>query len=718
MPSKNLVIVESPAKAKTISKYLGKDYTVLASFGHVRDLPSKEMGVEIDKGFKPKYILSDNKNHKKAIKEIKAAYTKDKTKIYIATDQDREGEAIGWHLLQILKVKDKDIEKTSRIVFHEITKPAILSAINNPVALNIDLVNAQQARRILDRLVGYELSPLLWKKVRYGLSAGRVQSVAVRLIVEKEQEIKAFNIEEYWSIESVFTTIRKDNFQAKLLKHKGKNIKISNEKEAKKIVDTLKKEDYTITKVETKDTKRNPAPPFITSTLQQEASRKLGFNVDRTMRIAQQLYEGMDLGHGTEGLITYMRTDSVNLSKVALEACKKVITDEYGKEYALDKPRFYKGRKGAQEAHEAIRPVNVHYVPKNMKKHLNEEQFKLYQLIWKRTLACQMEQAKLKNTSVDITTGEYIFRATGQQIAFPGFMKLYIEQTDNSEEDTKQNDENILPEINQGESADLKKITPNQHFTKPPARFTEASLVKKLEELGIGRPSTYAPTISTIQTRGYIEKENKQLIPTDTAFVVTHFLIEHFANIVDYPFTANMEDTLDGVAEGKGDWVKSLEDFYTPFHKNIEDKTESVSKSDVIARELGTDPKTKLPVLALLGRFGPYVKLGDQETPKEKVKSASIEAPDTFESVDIKRALEILNSPNQKKDGRELGTDPETKQTIRALVGRFGPYIKLGEEKKAKMVSVIPPFEYDTIDLEGCFAAFAITKGFRSGWWC
>lgn len=603
MAAKNLVIVESPGKIKALSKYLGKDYTVMASMGHVRDLPKSKMGIETEKDFKPQYIVSPDK--KKVIKDLKAKIG-DKTEVWIATDEDREGEAIGWHLVHALKLPHPN--KTKRIVFHEITEPAILEAIQSPRTLDLNKVDAQQARRILDRLVGYELSPLLWKKIKYGLSAGRVQSVAVRLVVEREREIDAFKPEEYWSIEGLFTPEKgKEEFVAKLTKHKGKAIKPGSEAESMAILDALKGADYVITDIEKKTVKRNPAPPFTTSTLQQEAARKLGFSVKKTMTLAQKLYEGVDLKTGHEGLITYMRTDSVNLSATALSQAKKLITDEFGKEFALEKPRYYKGRKGAQEAHEAIRPTLLTRKPEALVAYLEKDALKLYELIWKRTVACQMAEALLDKVGVDIEAEDYTFRATGQTIQFAGFFQVYMEGKDEDEEQ-EDNDENLLPELEKGEHPKLKKIIPNQHFTKPPARYTEASLVKKLESEGIGRPSTYAPTISTIQTRGYIVKEQKALKPTDTGMLVNDFLVEHFPQILDYKFTVRMEDMLDEIEEGKEEWEEEIKDFYGPFHQLVEKKMETVSKEDVTTQE--SDEICELcgrPMVIKFGRFGKFL---------------------------------------------------------------------------------------------------------------
>ena len=609
--SKNLVIVESPAKAKTISKFLGKDYIVKASMGHVRDLPKSTMGIDIENDFEPKYIIPVDK--KKTISELKSCLKSDTT-LWIATDEDREGEAIGWHLLSALKVDNS--RKTHRIVFHEITKSALEEAIKNPRDIDENLVSAQQARRVLDRLVGYELSPLLWKKVRYGLSAGRVQSVAVRLIVEREREIRAFKKEEYWSIEGLFK--KEQEFSAKLHFIDGKKAEIKDEKSADKILKDLDGASYEVSKVEKKQIKRNPAPPFITSTLQQEAARKLKMSVKKAMMIAQQLYEGIDIGsEGALGLITYMRTDSVTLSKQALDQARHVISDVFGKDFVLETPRYYKNRKGAQEAHEAIRPTDLSRKPEALIKYLDKDQLRLYELIWKRTMACQMKEAILNKVSVDIEpkiainnklpTTDYIFRASGQTIEFPGFMRAYVEGYDDPEE-ALEDKEKILPDLNEKDSVDLKKLIPNQHFTEPPPRYTEASLVKKLEAEGIGRPSTYAPTISTIMTRGYVEKEAGALKPTDTGEVVNDVLVEHFADIVDYKFTAKMEDTLDDIAEGKEKWKPVIKNFYKPFHQNIVEKESSIQKSDLIKDETKEIcEKCGKPMEIKLGRYGKFL---------------------------------------------------------------------------------------------------------------
>lgn len=605
--AKNLVIVESPAKAKTISKFLGSGYVVRASMGHVRDLPKSKIGVDVEHDFEPTYSVSAEK--KKVITELKS-YIGPKTVIWVATDEDREGEAIGWHLLEALKHKED--AHVHRIVFHEITKPAIMAAIESPRRIDQNLVDAQQARRVLDRLVGYELSPLLWKKIRYGLSAGRVQSVAVRLIVEREREIRAFKAEEYWSLTAQYEHEGK-KFPALLNRIGDVKAEVHNEAESQKIVSELEGATHTVENVETKEVRRNPAPPFTTSTLQQEAARKCGFSVKKTMVIAQGLYEGVDVFGETMGLITYMRTDAVNLSQQALTQAQEVIQKEFGTEYGLKEPRVYKSKKGAQEAHEAIRPVDLSLTPHAVKEFLDKDQHRLYELIWKRTLACQMKEALLEQVGADITTTKagstlpYVFRATGQTVKFPGFMKVYTEGRDQPEEE-KEDEESMLPELEQGQNLDLKELLPEQHFTKPPARYTEASLVKKLESEGIGRPSTYAPTISTVIDRGYVKKDKKQLMPTDTAEVVNDMLVEHFPDVVDYKFTAKMEEDLDAIAEGQQKWVPIIRGFYEPFHKTIGIKEETLKKSDIV-NETTTEicEKCGKPMVIKLGRFGKFL---------------------------------------------------------------------------------------------------------------
>ncbi|WP_323669413.1 type I DNA topoisomerase [Aliarcobacter butzleri] len=681
---KNLVIVESPAKAKTISKFLGNDFIVMASMGHVRDLPKSSLGFDPNDNFKPKYQVSTDK--KKVITDLKKHISKDTT-IYLAADEDREGEAIAWHLIPALKIEKNPIK---RIVFHEITKDAILKALENPRDVDQNLVDAQQARRILDRAVGYELSPLLWKKVRYGLSAGRVQSVAVRIIVDRENEIRAFVPEEYWKIKADFIN---PELKAELAKENGKTLKISNEKQALEIEASLKQGSYKLVDIEEKESTRNPAAPFTTSTLQQEASRKLGFSVKQTMIIAQQLYEGNvgNIPNHTGGLITYMRTDSLNLSTVATTAAKAVIEEEYGKEYALNKPRVYTTKsKGAQEAHEAIRPVNLALRPSQIKEFVEPAQYRLYSLIWKRTLATQMAQAKIANTTYKIEAGknkEFEFQVKGQRIIFAGFMKAYTEGSDNPEA-ALDSSEKILPNIKEGTILELEKLESEQNFTKPPARYTEASLVKKLESEGIGRPSTYAPTISTIQAREYVSKtEDNKLIPTQTGEIVNSFLVDHFSNIVDLGFTAKIEEEFDEIAEGKIAWEEVMKNFYGGFKKTIDEKESSVSKEDYLqVNELGIDPKSGKPVSARVGRFGPFVQIGTKDD-EEKPKFVAIPDNLNMDTITLEEALFLFNLP------RVVG-NTENGDEIKANIGRFGPYLQV----KTKFYSLKTDDPY-TIDL-------------------
>ncbi len=666
---KNLVIVESPAKARTISKFLGSDYKVMASMGHVRDLPKSKLGFDPENNFEPQYMISRDKT--KVIADLKKQITKD-TVIYLAADEDREGEAIAWHLIPALKIQKNPIK---RIVFHEITKTAILEALENPRDVDQHLVDAQQARRILDRAVGYKLSPLLWKKVRYGLSAGRVQSVAVRIIVDREKEIEAFIPVEFWKIKTEFNT---PQLKAELAKIDAKTAKVNNEAEAKIIEKSCKSGQYILEDIEEKESKRNPAPPFTTSTLQQEASRKAGFGVKQTMIVAQQLYEGsVNVPGHTGGLITYMRTDSVNLSSFATSMAKEVITSEYGKEYALEKARHYKSKaKGAQEAHEAIRPVNLALKPSDVRAYLDNAQYRLYSLIWKRTIATQMAQAVVANTTYKISAGkdkEYEFQAKGTRIVFAGFMKAYTEGSDDPEA-ALDNQDVILPTIKKETTLNLEDLTCEQNFTKPPARYTEASLVKKMEAEGIGRPSTYAPTIATIQAREYIIKtEDKKLKPTLIGTVVNDFLIEHFEHIVDLGFTAHVEEEFDQIAEGKIAWEDVMKEFYEPFVKNIEDKEENAPRakfSDI--RELGVDEKTGKPVTARVGQYGPYVQLGTKED-EEKPKIASIPANISVNSITLEEAQVLLTLP------KVLGQD-ESGNDIKVNIGRFGPYLQIKSE--------------------------------------
>lgn len=682
--SSNLVIVESPTKAKTIKRFLGADYVVESSMGHIRDLPKSDIAIDVEGDFEPKYVIPKEKMA--TVKKLRAALKECKT-LWIATDEDREGEAIGWHLLEALKVKGA--EGVKRIVFHEITESAIKEAIANPRTLDMKLVHAQQARRVLDRLVGYTLSPFLWKKVYRGLSAGRVQSVAVRLIVDREREIQAFKAEEYWTIAATLETAKEESFTAELKKKNGKEFVPVNEAESTAVVSDVTGQPFAVESVETKELKKTPAPPFTTSTLQQEAARKLGFSVKQTMVVAQQLYEGISLGkgEGSSGLITYMRTDSVNLSEKALTDAKMVIENLYGREYVLSSPRVYKTKsKGAQEAHEAIRPTEMSRTPESLKNVLDDQQLKLYTLIWNRTVATQMAAAELKRVGANIAVSgngnDYIFRATGQTVLFDGFLRVYFEGKDEDQEEKdkaagESDGEKFLPALNEGDALSCESIDPEQHFTKPPARYTEASLVRKLEEEGIGRPSTYAPTISTVQQRGYIRKEGKQLIPEDVAFTVTDLLSEHFKDIVDLKFTAKMEEELDDIADGKEEWVPFIRSFYGPFSSLVKEKAAVVKKEDVMGdRELGTDDETGLPIVVKTGRFGAYVQLGlwDKEKgKKEKPKAASLLKGMTTDTVTLEQAKALLSFP------RSLGKNEEGAM-IELHLGRYGPYFRMGEK--------------------------------------
>ena len=556
----NLVIVESPAKAKTIQKYLGSGYEVMASMGHIRDLPKSKMGVDKDNDFKPQY--TDMKGKEDVIKEMKKR-AKKCDKVYLATDPDREGEAISWHIAQLLKL---DMNENNRVAFNEITKTGVKNGMSNPHKIDIDLVNAQQARRILDRLVGYELSPFLWKKVKRGLSAGRVQSVAVRLVVDRENEIRKFVPKEYWSIDAKFTApSSRKVFDAALVSVDGEKLEIPNQTEADGILKRLENAEYTVASVKKRVTKKQPAPPFITSTLQQEASRKLGFTAKRTMKAAQELYEGVDVeGVGAVGLITYMRTDSLRISDEAKAAAAEYIGTVYGKDYLPPEPRTFKSKNNAQDAHEAIRPSTPELTPERVKSSLSVDQFKLYKLIWERFIASQMANALLDTVSADISANGCIFRASGYSVKFDGFMALYVESSDTEESSKK-----MLPELKANDILKLKSIAGNQHFTQPPPRYTEASLIKALEENGIGRPSTYARTITTITSRRYVEHEGKALKPTNLGEVITDLMKEHFNNIVDAKFTAGMENSLDEVEHGNKDWVSTLHEFYDDFSETL-----------------------------------------------------------------------------------------------------------------------------------------------------
>jgi DNA topoisomerase-1 len=606
--AKNLVIVESPAKARTLEKFLGKDFAVEACGGHIRDLPAKSLGIKIDKDFEPNYQVIKGKE--KIVKELKSAAVKAKV-IYLAPDPDREGEAIAWHLKSLLGSNGK----VKRIEFHEITKEAVTSAVKHPREIDLDRVDAQQARRLLDRLVGYKLSPLLWKKVRKGLSAGRVQSVAVRLICEREEEIGKFKKEEYWDLLVNLANRTGAEFTAKLVargetalgvrpKEKGKVI--SSEAEAKKIAGELEKAAYSVKEVRKKEQKRHPAPPFITSTLQQEAARKLGFSAKKTMTLAQKLYEGEEVkGHGRVGLITYMRTDSVRIANEAEGEVRKYIAEKFGKKFLPPVPVRYKKKKQAQDAHEAIRPTSVLRAPDKLKTDLKGDEFKLYELIWKRFVACQMEAAVFDQTAVDIQAGAYLLRANGSVIKFEGFLKLYVESPDESE--PAEEKEGFLPPLSESEKLKFINVAPAQHFTEPPPRYTEASLVKELEQRGIGRPSTYAPIISTVQERGYVTREGKALKPTEIGITTNGLLVKHFPMILDVKFTARLEDQLDEVVEGKLKWVAALKEFYGPFKDAL---AEADVKMEKVKTEIMTDeicPTCGSKLVIREGRFGKFM---------------------------------------------------------------------------------------------------------------
>ncbi|MFR2743912.1 MAG: type I DNA topoisomerase [Clostridium saudiense] len=592
----NLVIVESPAKAKTISKYLGKNYTVEASMGHVRDLPKSKLGVDIEDNFTPKYITIRGKGE--LIAKLKKA-AKKADKIYLATDPDREGEAISWHLANILKISE---DETCRIVFNEITKGAVKESIKGARKINLNLVDAQQARRVLDRLVGYEISPILWKNVKWGLSAGRVQSAALKLICDKEEEIKAFEPKEYWTVDCVLKKERK-KFPIKLTKYENKKMEISNENEANKVISDLKENEYRVEKVKKGSRLKNPLPPFTTSTLQQEAAKKLNFITKRTMSIAQALYEGVDVkGFGTVGLITYMRTDSVRISEEAQGRAIEFIKESYGEEYIPEKLRVYKGKKNIQDAHEAIRPSHIEITPEIAKANLTPEQYKLYSLIWKRFIASQMASCALNTNSIDIANGKYTFKASGSTIKFDGFMKVYDYTTEDDENDV------LLPSLEEGEVLEPSSVEGKQHFTQPPARYTEASFVKLLEEKGIGRPSTYVPTISTLLSREYVIREKKNLIPTELGFIVNNIMSDYFKQIVDVDFTAGMERKLDNIEEGNEEWKKVVGEFFEPLQVAIEKAEKEISKV-VIEDKVSDVPCDKCGRMMVIkkGRYGTFL---------------------------------------------------------------------------------------------------------------
>jgi len=676
--ARNVVVVESPAKAATIEKYLGKDYKVLASYGHVRDLLSKEGAVDPDNNFAMRYEAIDRNNkHVEAIsKQLKMADT-----LYLATDLDREGEAISWHLVELLKERNLlEGKVVKRVVFHEITPRAIKEAIESPREIAMDLVNAQQARRALDYLVGFNISPLLWKKIKPGLSAGRVQSPALRMICEREDEIEKFEPREYWTIEADVAA-KKGQFTAKLTYLGGEKIKqfsITKEKDAVAAKSGLLKSargKISVRKIDRKQRKRYPSPPFITSTLQQEAVRKLGFTAQRAMRTAQQLYEGIDVGAGSDGLISYMRTDSVNLAQEAVAELRDFIEQRYGATEVPAKQPVYKTRsKNAQEAHEAVRPTSARRIPAEIKSYLTDDQYRLYDLIWKRTLASQMIHATIDTVAVDLDCGEAgIFRANGSTVKHPGFMSVYREGTDEDSKETPANDEKMLPPLTEGQILELNGIRADQHFTEPPPRFSEASLVKTLEEYGIGRPSTYASIISTLVQREYVELESKRFYPTDIGRIVITFLTNHFSGYVDYDFTARLEDDLDAVSRGEKDWVPLLKDFWEPFHATVLDKEANVSRQEANqARELGIDPKSGKPVSVRMGRYGPYVIIGTAED-EDKPGFYGLQPGQRLDSITLDEALALTKLP------RDLGESPDG-LAISANVGRFGPYVKYGTQ--------------------------------------
>jgi DNA topoisomerase-1 len=676
--AKNLLIVESPAKAKTINKYLGKDFTVLASYGHVRDLVPREGAVDPERGFAMRYELIDkNEKHVDAI----ARAARQATSLYLATDLDREGEAISWHIAEILRERGLlEGKQLHRVTFSEITPRAVNEAIAHPRKVLAPLVNAQQARRALDYLVGFNLSPVLWRKVQTGLSAGRVQSPALRMIVEREEEIEAFKAEEYWTL-AASCRHPQQGFDARLIRYAGQKVEQFSFRDggsaeaARQALATAAGGMLTVAEVGAKQRQRRAAPPFITSTIQQEAARKLGFSTSRTMRVAQSLYEGVALGaEGIVGLITYMRTDSVNLSNDAIAELRQVIARRYGDAALPATPHYYKSKsKNAQEAHEAIRPTSAARLPESVAPFLNPDQARLYELVWKRTVACQMAPALLNTVTVDLAAGPgtaHLFRATGTTVIEPGFLAVYEEGKDQkTEEDDDEG--RRLPAMQQGDRIPVAAITADQHFTEPPPRYSEASLVKALEEHGIGRPSTYASIIQVLLAREYVYLDNRRFRPTDVGRVVAKFLSNHFTQYVDYDFTARLEDELDAVSRGEEDWVPLMKKFWDPFKRLVADKMESVSLDEAkSARVLGTDPKTGKQVSVRLGRYGPFAQIGlkeDGDTPKY----ASLRPGQSLHTISLEQALELFRLP------RVLGTD-EHGHEVSVAIGRFGPFVKIG----------------------------------------
>ncbi|WP_079508418.1 type I DNA topoisomerase [Mesobacillus jeotgali] len=629
--SEFLVIVESPAKAKTIERYLGKKYKVKASMGHLIDLPKSQMGIDTKNNYNPKYITIRGKGP--VLKELKSAAKKAK-KVYLAADPDREGEAIAWHLAQSL---DVDVHSDCRVVFNEITKDAIKESFKHPRAINMDLVDAQQARRALDRLVGYNISPLLWKKVKKGLSAGRVQSVALRMIIDREKEIAAFEPEEYWTIGAEFLK-GKNAFEASFYGIGKEKAELKSEEDVKNILKQVKGNKFTVNSVTKKERKRHPAPPFITSSLQQEAARKLNFRAKKTMMLAQQLYEGIDLGkEGTVGLITYMRTDSTRISEVAQGEAKEFIISEYGENFVQTEARKEKKQSNAQDAHEAIRPTSTLKVPDKIKEFLSRDQYRLYKLIWERFVASQMASAIMDTMSVDLMNGDITFRATGSKVKFPGFMKVYVEGTDDQVEEK----DKFLPDLKEGDEVIKKEIEPKQHFTQPPPRYTEARLVRTLEEMGIGRPSTYAPTLDTIQKRGYVSLDNKRFVPTELGEVIHELMLEFFPEILDLEFTAKMEENLDHVEEGKINWVKVIDDFYRDFEKSLEVAEKEMQEIEIKDEPAGEDCEhCGSPMVFKMGRYGKFMACSnfpDCRNTKAIVKEIGVKCPKCEEGNIIER---------------------------------------------------------------------------------
>jgi DNA topoisomerase-1 len=626
-----LVIVESPAKAKTIERYLGKKYKVKASMGHVRDLPKSQMGIDTEHEYEPKYITIRGKGP--VLKELKSAAKKAK-KIYLAADPDREGEAIAWHLAHTL---DIDVTSDCRVVFNEITKDAIKESFKHPRAINMDLVDAQQARRILDRLVGYNISPLLWKKVKKGLSAGRVQSVAVRMIIERENEINQFEPEEYWTVNAAFQK-DKEQFEASLIEYNGKKVELSKEEDVTAVLANLDGNEFKIKAVTKKERKRNPALPFTTSSLQQEAARKLNFRAKKTMMIAQQLYEGIDLGkEGTVGLITYMRTDSTRISETAQTEAREYVLQSFGQEYVNEEKRKEKKNAKSQDAHEAIRPTSTQRKPTEMKEFLSRDQYRLYKLIWERFLASQMSPAIMDTMAVDLENSGVVFRANGSKVKFPGFMKVYVEGSDDQVEEK----ENMLPDIEKGETAFSKDIEPKQHFTQPPPRYTEARLVKTLEELGIGRPSTYAPTLDTIQKRGYVALENKRFVPTELGGIVLELILEFFPEVIDAEFTAKMETSLDNIEDGEVQWVKVIDNFYKGFEGNLKKAEAEMKEVEIKDEPAGEDCELcGSEMVYKMGRYGKFMACSnfpECRNTKPIVKQIGVECPSCNEGNIVER---------------------------------------------------------------------------------